>query len=87
MIVQTIRILNRVGLHARPSAQIASAAGKFESRIQIKHRDRTVDARGVVAILKLGVDAGEEIELLISGEDEREAYEKLDRVFFDINHS
>lgn len=87
MIVQTIRILNRVGLHARPSAQIASAAEKFESQIQIKHRDRTVNARGVVGILKLGVNAGEEIEVTISGDDEQEAYEKLTTIFRDINHS
>lgn len=87
MIVQTIRIMNRVGLHARPSAQIASAAGTFESQIQIKYRDRTVNARGVVGILKLGVNAGEEIEVIISGEDEQEAFDRLNRVFYEINHS
>lgn len=87
MIVQTIRILNHVGLHARPSAKIASAAEKFASRIEIKYRDRTVNARGVVGILMLGVEAGEEIEVSISGEDEREAYAQLNGVFYEINHS
>ena len=87
MIVQTIRISNRVGLHARPSAQIASAAEKFESQIQIKYGDRIVNARGMVGILLLGVEAGEVIEVRIFGEDEREACCKLNTVFHKINHS
>lgn len=86
MIVQTIQIKNHVGLHARPSAQIASAAEKFESQIQIKYRDRTVNARGAVGIIMLGVEDGEEIEITISGEDEQEAYHNLNRVFYEINH-
>lgn len=87
MIVQTIRILNRVGLHARPSAQIASAAQNFASQIQIKYRDRTANARGIIGILLLGVDAGEEIEITISGEDELAALDRLNSVFNEINRS
>ncbi len=87
MIVQTIRILNHVGLHARPSAKIASTAEKFSSLIEIKYGGRVVNARGVVGILMLGVEAGEEIEVAVSGEDEEEAFAQLSAVFYEINNS
>lgn len=75
MIVRTIEIRNHVGLHAYPSYLLSAEAGKFKSDITICYRERTADAKKSISILALGVNAGEQIELCVSGEDEEEAAE------------
>ena len=40
-----VRILNKLGIHARPAAEIVKAAGKFKSSITIVRDDLEVNAK------------------------------------------
>ena len=75
MIVRTVEIRNHIGLHAHPSYLLSMEAGKFKSDISIRYQDKTADAKKIISILARGVNAGEQIELCVSGEDEEEAAE------------
>ena len=77
MITETIIIRNHIGLHAHPSWMIAMEAEKYESDIQILYHGQSADAKRSISILALGVDAGESVELRVSGRDEKDAAEKL----------
>ncbi|UZV91591.1 HPr family phosphocarrier protein, partial [Treponema pallidum] len=35
MVVKTVRVLNRAGVHARPAALIVQAASRFDSKIML----------------------------------------------------
>jgi phosphotransferase system HPr (HPr) family protein len=65
------------GLHARPAAEVAKAAARFRSRIDIAVGDRVANARSILSILKLGVARGQTVLLSAEGEDASEALEGL----------
>jgi phosphocarrier protein HPr len=64
-------------LHARPAGQIVQAAARFTSDIQISCGDRTVNARGLLAVMALGATAGTTVVLRATGEDADEAVSAL----------
>lgn len=81
MVIRKVKIRNHVGLHAHPSYLLAEEAEKFKSDIRIRYGEKLADAKKSISILALGVNSGENIEVLISGEDEEEAAEGLLEVF------
>lgn len=72
-------IKNKTGLHARPASEFIAMASKFQSRITIKKLSAGQDAnaKSIVMLLSLGLNQGEEVELVAKGEDEVEAVDEL----------
>ncbi len=68
-----VKIKNRSGLHARPAAIFVSACRKYKSSIVIHKENRSADAKNILQVLSLGIDQGDEIDIVIEGEDENEA--------------
>ena len=66
-------ITDPIGLHARPASGLAGLAKKFKSRITLIHGDKTGDAKSIIRILTLDVNAGSRIAVRAEGEDEEEA--------------
>jgi phosphoenolpyruvate-protein phosphotransferase len=75
-----IVIPNPTGLHARPSAVLASMAKSFQSTIKLQLGDRHANARSITAIMALEVGRGASVRLLASGPDARAAVDKLSAV-------
>jgi phosphocarrier protein HPr len=69
--VKTI-ILNKLGLHARAAAKLVEAAARFQSTIEIKKGDETVDARSILGLMMLNARIGSEIEIVAAGSDANE---------------
>lgn len=72
-----IVIPNPTGLHARPSAVLASLAKGFRSTIKLQLGDRQANARSITAIMALDVGRGAVVHLLASGPDARAAVDKI----------
>lgn len=68
-----VEIINEQGLHARPAAQLVSAAGRFEAEITIGG----VDAKSLLRIISLGASRGQEIEVAATGADAEQAVSEL----------
>lgn len=77
MIKEKLTIKNKTGLHARPAAIFVETAKKFRSNIIIEKAGKSANAKNILQILALGVDYGDEITLIIEGEDEKEAEKEL----------
>ena len=80
--METIRlkIMNPVGLHARPAAEFVKMAAKFTSRITVQNVTRgsaAVDAKSILSVLTLGVEKEHEIELRAEGDDAVQAVQSL----------
>jgi phosphotransferase system HPr (HPr) family protein len=80
--MQTIqlKVINPVGLHARPAAEFVRSAAQFKSRISVRNLTRqtaAVDAKSILSVLILGVEKDHEIELTAEGEDEAQAIQSL----------
>lgn len=73
-------VKNKTGLHARPAAQLAMAAAKFKSKVNIKNlntNSEEVNAKSIVTILTLGMSKDTKIRIIAEGEDEKEAVSTL----------
>ena len=77
MLKETIVVELQAGLEARPAALFVQIASKYESHISILLTDKQVNAKSIMGMMSLGAVKGQEITLLVDGEDEEEAMEAL----------
>ena len=77
MITKKVILNNEVGLHARPAALFVQKANEFTSSIYIELKGRKVNGKSIMGVMSLGAFHGEEISLIVKGEDEKKAIEEL----------
>lgn len=70
-------LTNKMGLHARPSTQIATAASRFVADIQITKDDVTADAKSVLELLMMAAECGSELKVSAQGDDAKQAVEAI----------
>ena len=59
-----------VGMHARHAGLLVRETGKYKSEITFTKGDKSVNAKGILALMGLGVKQGDLIRMTIEGEDE-----------------
>ena len=67
------------GLEARPVALLVQVASQYESEIHVESEGRTVNAKSIMGMMTLGLDAGEEITLSANGDDEEAAMTSIEQ--------
>lgn len=73
MVSQKVTIKNPTGLHLRPAGLFCKTAMQYQCKITFSFRDTTANAKSVLSVLGACVKAGDVIELICDGEDEKEA--------------
>jgi len=81
MIERKIKVVNRAGIHARPSAILVQATKNFKSNIFFVKGEYKINAKSIMGIITLGAGYGSEITLIADGEDEEYAVEVLEKIF------
>lgn len=77
MVEKRVKILNRVGLHARPAALLVQTASKFASDIYLEKDRFRVDGKSIIGVLTLAAERGSEITIIAEGADEEKAVGEL----------
>ena len=77
MIKTTIKIINKLGLHARASAKFVSTAARYQSHIEVIKDSQTVNGKSIMGVMMLAASQGSEITLVIDGPDETHMNEAL----------
>ena len=62
-----VEIMNKLGLHARPSAQLAS---KYKSDVFMARNGRRINAKSIMGVMMLAAAKGSTVTLETNGEDE-----------------
>lgn len=78
MIKQDMTIINKLGLHARAAAKLASTAGQFASKIQVRNQQSTVDGKSVMSLMLLAASRGTVLEICADGQDEELAIKTIE---------
>ena len=73
----TMTIENKTGIHARPASIFVQTATKFKSKVQIKAKGKTVDAKSILMIMSMGLVKGTELTVCADGPDEADAVKAL----------
>ena len=77
MIKKPITIQLSTGLEARPVAQLVQVASQFNSEIYVEIGQKTVNAKSIMGMMTLGLDAGDSIEVSTDGSDEDAAMQAM----------
>lgn len=72
-----VEIVNKLGLHARPSARLTQLASGFKSNVFLSRDGRRVNAKSIMGVMMLAAAKGSTVRLEIEGEDEAEAIDAL----------
>ena len=72
-----VEIVNKLGLHARPSARLTQVASNFKSQVFMTRNGRRINAKSIMGLMMLAAAKGSIITLETDGEDEVEAIDTL----------
>ena len=75
----TVKIINRLGMHARPAMIFAEAAQEFDADITIRRTDQPspVDAKSIMQLMMLAATKGTDLVIEATGEDAQAAVDAL----------
>ena len=69
--------MNRLGLHARPSAAFTQLATRFSADVFLSKGSRRVNGKSIMGVMMLAAAQGSVIAIETEGEDEEEALAAL----------
>ena len=69
MATATVKISNKLGLHARASAKLSKLAGSFRSEVSLSRNGRRVNAKSIMGVMMLAAGLGAEVEVETEGDD------------------
>ena len=83
MYEKKVKIVNKLGIHARPAQQFTAIARKFKSEITVEKDGNIANGKSILSLLMLVADYGSEIIIRAEGPDEQEAVEELAKLVED----
>jgi phosphocarrier protein HPr len=83
MAERNVKIVNKLGIHARPAAEIVKTAARFGSDITIVRDDLEVNGKSIMGVMMLAAECGSMIEIKAHGPDEEAALDALETVISD----
>lgn len=81
MVQHDFKIINQLGLHARPAALIAQTAGNYKSTIYLAKDNVRVDAKSIMGVMMLAAEHGATLHFTAEGPDEQEAATAIKTLF------
>ncbi|MDR0638911.1 MAG: HPr family phosphocarrier protein [Spirochaetaceae bacterium] len=81
MIEQTVQVINRAGVHARPASLIVAAINRMKSQVFLKVDENQINAKSILGVITLAAAYGTKIKIIADGEDEKEAVAAIVRLF------
>ncbi|MFC6093353.1 dihydroxyacetone kinase phosphoryl donor subunit DhaM [Saccharothrix lopnurensis] len=72
-----VRLLNEVGLHARPAALVVRALDPLDASVVVRFGSAEADAKSVLALMGLGAPGGAAVEVVARGADAAEAVRRV----------
>jgi phosphocarrier protein len=81
MIEQTVKIINKAGLHTRPAATIVKMAAKYKCEFFISRDGMNINGKSIIGVMTLAAEEGSELLLTFEGEDEEAAAKEIVNFF------
>jgi phosphocarrier protein HPr len=77
LVERNVEVINKLGLHARPSALLVQKASKFKSEITLEKEGQKVNGKSIMGVMMLAAEKGSILIIRAEGEDENEAVAAL----------
>lgn len=69
---ETVEIINKAGLHTRPSATIVKIASKYKSDFFISKDGLRINGKSIIGVMTLAAGIGAKLHLEFNGVDEED---------------
>jgi len=70
MISKSVKIVNKLGLHARPSAMLVTVASKFGAEVFFTKNGLRVNGKSILGVMMLAAEMGSELLIEADGPNE-----------------
>ena len=77
MIERDARIVNSLGMHARPAAQLVKLSAQYSSEIEIVKDGLGINGKSIMGVMMLAAECGSTITFRVTGADEAQAVDAL----------
>jgi len=81
METRIVKVVNELGLHARPASKLTQTASRYGCEVRIRHGDVVCDAKSVLGVLTLAAPHGSELVLEAEGDDAAACLDALAELF------
>ncbi len=81
MTEKKLKVINKLGLHARPASLIVQSAMKFQATITVIKDEYKIDAKSIMGLMMLAAANGTELLFQADGADEQEAINRMEEIF------
>jgi phosphocarrier protein HPr len=86
---ETAKVVNKLGLHARPAAMLVTAASRYASEVYFTKNGLRVNGKSIMGVMMLAAEMGSELLVEVIGPDEDQALSDILQVIasgFGENH-
>lgn len=73
-----LKILNKLGLHARPAAEFVRCARRYRATIMFRKDGEQYSAESILDVLSANLECGAELVIVADGADAEEALAALE---------
>jgi len=80
MTQRTVTIVNKLGMHARPSAMLVTEASRYASEVWLTKNGARVNGKSIMGVMMLAAEKGSQILVEVIGPDEEAALAALIKV-------
>jgi len=70
-------IVNPLGMHARPAAQVVRLTAGFGAHIELECDGQTVNGKSIMGVMMLAAECGAKVRVRTEGADEEAAMDAL----------
>jgi phosphocarrier protein len=76
-VTRDVQIVNPLGLHARPAAQLVKLASKYSSEVTISRDGMPINAKSIMGVMMLAAEQGATVSIAAVGDDAEDAVNAL----------
>mgnify|MGYP000652409368 FL=1 len=79
MIKKPVTLQSDLDMESRPIAHLVQEASQYDSTVYIEMDNMKINAKSIMGMMALGLDAGEEVVVSAEGDDETSAMEDIEK--------
>ena len=76
-----LRVVNRMGIHARPATRIVEVTNSYKAKVQFTKDGEEVDGKSIFGVMTLAAVQGTVLKVRACGDDALDLLEALDTLF------
>lgn len=80
MVESTVKIMNKLGLHARAAALLVQTSSKYSSEVTIEKDGVEVNGKSIMGLMMLAAAKGTHVTVRADGSDEGEALAGIEKL-------